>query len=115
MLIGYARKYPALSEIPVEYCLGKGHIKFFKNKLKYLEKRHELLKKEMRRRGFNVRKKINLKGFPKEMTRDWKAEEKDVEIIKKRLKEKINLKPEYYRYCGENRQRKFFIELIDNC
>ncbi len=50
MLAGYARKHPSLDGIPERYCLGKGHIKFFKNKLKYLEKRHGLIKKEMLRR-----------------------------------------------------------------
>ena len=52
MLLGYVRKYPKLVGIPKDYCLGKGHILFFKDKLGYLKERHELLKKEMRIRGF---------------------------------------------------------------
>ena len=36
MLIGYVRKYPPLENIPDSYKLGKGHVKFFKNKLDYL-------------------------------------------------------------------------------
>ena len=49
MLLGYVRKYPMTEEIPKNYCLGKGHIKFFKNKLLYLKKRHENLKNEMKK------------------------------------------------------------------
>ena len=38
MLLGYVKKYPKLEKIPSKYNLGKGHMLFFKNKLKYLKK-----------------------------------------------------------------------------
>lgn len=108
MLVGYARNYPSLEGIPEDYRLGEGHIKFFKNKLKYLEKRHELIRKEMKRRGFATNKKIDLKGFGKEFLNDWKPGERDFKIIKKRLKERIEMKPEWYRYEGEKRGKAFW-------
>ena len=48
MLLGYVRRYPKKENIPEKYTLGKGHIKFFKDKLLYLKKRHELIKEEMK-------------------------------------------------------------------
>ena len=109
MLLAYARKYPSPEAIPKSYCLGKGHIKFFKNKLLYLKKRHEGLKKEMRKRGFKASKTISLKGFPKEMLNDWKPSAKDKEIIKKRIEWKLRKKPKFYRYYGEHKGLKFFL------
>ncbi len=38
MLINYIKKHPKQSKIPKNYLLGKGPMKFFKNKLKYLKK-----------------------------------------------------------------------------
>jgi len=100
MLFGYVKKHPKTGKIPKEYCLGKGHMLFFKNKLKYLKKRHELLKKEMLRRGFIPKKTISLKGFPRKLLNGWRPKEKDFRIIKKRLREKISKKPGFYKYCG---------------
>jgi deoxyribonuclease (pyrimidine dimer) len=52
MLLGYIKRYPEVKEgeIPKEYCLGTGHMRFFKDKLLYIKNRHELIKKEMRRK-----------------------------------------------------------------
>ncbi len=112
MLMTYVRKHQSLEGIPERFCLGKGHIKFFKNKIGYLKKRHELLKKEMRRRGFVARKTIVTKGIHKKLLNDWKPNPQDLQIIKKRIKQKICLKPEWYRYCGEHKSKKFLLKLI---
>ena len=112
MLLGHVDKFPIIKEQPEKYCLGKGHITFFKDKIKYLKERHELIKKEMKKRGFKILKIINLNKYTKEYRKNWKPKTKDKEIIKKRLIEKINLKPDYYRYKGEKKNKKFFIDLI---
>ncbi|MFH2027795.1 MAG: pyrimidine dimer DNA glycosylase/endonuclease V [Nanoarchaeota archaeon] len=112
MLLGYVRKYPNLDKIPSKYTLGKGHILFFKNKLKYLKKRHELIKKEMVKRGFVTNITINLNEFDKKLINDWKPSKCDIEIIKKRLINRISSKPRFYRYYKKTRTKKFLIELI---
>ncbi|MBW2984103.1 pyrimidine dimer DNA glycosylase/endonuclease V [Candidatus Woesearchaeota archaeon] len=112
MLLGYVKKYPRLGKIPGKYSLGKGHILFFKNKLKYLKKRHELIKLEMKKRGFNAKKTIKLNQFNKELKNDWRPSKEDIEIIKKRLITRIRLKPRYYRYYRKRRSKKFLIDLI---
>jgi deoxyribonuclease (pyrimidine dimer) len=77
MLFGYVRKHPnthfkQLNKIPESYKLGQGHILFFKNKLKYLERRFEQVKKEMSKRNFVGKKEINFDGIDKKLLNDWK-------------------------------------------
>ena len=84
MLFGYVKKHPETYEIDHDYCLGKGHIRFFKDKLLYLKKRHELIKEEMHRRGFQKNKTINLNNFPKNLRNDWKPKQEGFKIIKRR-------------------------------
>jgi len=112
MLLGYVRKYPEIKDVPESYCLGKGHIKFFKNKLFYLNNRHETLKKEMMKRGFRAEKNIDLNEFPRFLLGDWRASFKDKELIIERLKEKISQKPEYYNYYKKKKTKDFFINLL---
>ena len=114
MLLGHVNKFPVIENQPKEYCLGKGHINFFKDKLKYLKERHEKIKKEMRKRGFVTNKNIDLNKFNINLHKNWKPNKKDKEIIKKRLINKIKLKPEYYKYYSQNKPKKYFIELIKN-
>ena len=115
MLVEYIRNYPELAGIPAKFCLGTGHQKFFKNKLKYLKKRHEQIRKEMKKRGFNPTKTVNLSKIPRFLIKDWRPNKKDKEIIKKRLRQKISLKPEFYRYYGKKKTKSFLIRLIKQC
>jgi deoxyribonuclease (pyrimidine dimer) len=46
-------KPPSFDEIPVDYKLGTGHVKFFYNKFQYLEKRFDAIIEEMLCRGYN--------------------------------------------------------------
>ena len=112
ILLGHINKFPRIKEQPKKYCLGKGHITFFKDKIKYLKERHELIKKEMKRRGFKISKTIDLNKYPKRYLGKWKPTKKDKELIKKRLIKKINLKSSYYRYYKEKKPKQFFIGLI---
>jgi len=111
-LIGHVKKFPHAHEVPKKYCLGKGHITFFKDKLAYLKKRHELIKKEMRKRGYKPVKTIKLCAFKKELCKDWAPQKKDKNIIKKRLIEKIKMKPGFYTYYRQHKPVKFFIGLV---
>jgi len=47
-------KTPADVDIPDQYVLGQGHMKFFYDKTFWLEKRYEQLYSELRQRGFNL-------------------------------------------------------------
>lgn len=116
MLLGYVKKNPELNakKIPEKYKLGPGHILFFKNKIKYLDKRFAVIKEEMQRRGFSGKIEIDLSIFNKQLINDWEATNEDKKIIKERLIYKINLKPDYYRYYKEKKPKEFFINMTEN-
>ena len=79
-----------ITNIPSEFTLGTGHVKFFYNKLEYLRKRYEDLYKECRLRGFNITHYINAwDDIPKELMNDYKPTKRDEEIIRQRIKEKL--------------------------
>jgi len=112
MLFGHVKKFPKINEMPEDYCLGKGHITFFKNKLLYLKKRHEELKKEMKKRGYATNKTISLEQYDRKLRNDWKPKNCDKELIRQRITEKLKKKPEYYKYYGEKKPAKFLIQLL---
>ncbi len=114
MLVAHAKKHPNIIDLPKNFCLGKGHILFFKNKLRYLKNRHNELKKEMKKRGFRAKRSVKLKGAKRKLINDWKPKKRDKEIIKKRLIYKIKLKPNFYRYYSTKRSQKFLLDLIKN-
>ena len=43
-----------LAEIPPEYKLGAGHVKFFFDKFEYLHERHKQLTQELLKRGYKL-------------------------------------------------------------
>ncbi|MBU2639066.1 MAG: pyrimidine dimer DNA glycosylase/endonuclease V [Nanoarchaeota archaeon] len=111
MLISYAKKNPP-KEVPARYCLGKGHINFFKNKIKYLQKRFNEIQKEMKKRGFKPKAKLSVKGVSRKLFKYWAPLAGDKALIKKRILWKIKNKPDYYRYYGEKKPYVFFVKLL---
>jgi len=89
-----------LANIPKKYTLNKGHVTFFYNKGKYLYKRYDLLINEMKNRGMNPNsdRTFKIEQWPKELFNDWKPETEDYKIIRARIKEKIEMKPDWYRF-----------------
>lgn len=111
MLLGHVKKVPTIKNIPEKYCLGKGHINFFKNKLKYLQKRHEQIKKEMKNRKYKPKISIKLNEYKKELQNNWKPQKNDEKIIKKRIIEKLKKKPEFYTYYGKHKPLSQLIKI----
>ena len=91
-----------LANIPKKYTLNKGHVTFFYNKGKYLYKRYELLIEEMKNRGMNPdsERKFKTEQWPDELFNDWEPELDDYKVIRARIKEKIEMKPEWYRFTS---------------
>jgi len=80
-----------LKNTPKEFCLGKGHVAFFYNKLKYLKNRYEEIYKECKNRNFNVEYYGNAwDGVPSYLMNDYEPTKRDEEIIRQRLKEKLD-------------------------
>ena len=89
-----------LANIPKKYTLNKGHVTFFYNKGKYLYKRYKLLIEEMKNRGMNPdsERKFKTEQWPDELFNDWEPEPDDYNVIRARIKEKIEMKPDWYRF-----------------
>ena len=89
-----------LANIPDKYTLNKGHVTFFYNKGKYLYKRYEVLIEEMKNRGMNPdsERKFKTEQWPDELFNDWEPELDDYKVIRARIKEKIEMKPDWYRF-----------------
>lgn len=85
---------PNLTNIPDIYTLGTGHVRFFYDKMRFIEKRFMLLHLEMKRRKFKNSKTWNY-NFPDHLNNDYSLTEKDKELNRKRLKERWPKNPHY--------------------
>tara|TARA_B110000116_G_scaffold266462_1_gene277237 strand:+ start:417 stop:821 length:405 start_codon:yes stop_codon:yes gene_type:complete len=86
-------------KISKKYTLNQGHVYFFYNKGKYLNNRYKQLILEMRSRGFytDPDRIFPKEMFPKALYNDWIPSKEEEIIIQERLKQKIAIKPEWYR------------------
>ena len=92
-----------LKKIPNSFTLNKGHVTFFYNKLTFLSNRYERLIVELKERGYKLdeNRTLDFEGIPEVFFRDWKANDKDNLIIEARISEKIQMKPQWYKYYGK--------------
>lgn len=91
MITGSLRKdgYVIKGKVPNKFPMGTGHINFFKNKLKYLKRRLDVVNNEMIRRGFNPGTNIDLNEFPTELHGDWKPDMNDSMILRVRVADRL--------------------------
>lgn len=76
-----------------DYVLGTGHVKFFYDKLQYLQKRQQMLINEMRKRGFKpnfVNVEELMQGINQMWYGDWEPDEKAMDINRARIKERLS-------------------------
>lgn len=90
-----------ITDAPEQYCLGKGHMKWGKLHAGYCVYRYLLLRKEMAYRGFKVGYDMfNLKSLE---PRGYHIEQEDIELNRQRLREKYQMKPNWYRWTRRNK------------
>ena len=78
-----------IADIPEMFTLGKGHVKFFYNKLKFLHKRYEQLYAECRRRGYNMTYFGDaFNKLPSDLYKDYKPTKEAIALIEARIKER---------------------------
>ena len=89
-----------ISNLPKDFTLNVGHVKFFYNKGKYLHKRYLKIINEMKSRGMNPDPNRGFKKeqWPNYLYQDWEPKAKDLKLIRKRIQDKINQKPTWYRW-----------------
>jgi len=79
-----------IRNIPKDFRLGSGHVKFFYNKLGYLKKRYYELYCECRFRGYNVQNYMEcFEGLPKNLMGDYVPTNRDKIIVINRINEKL--------------------------
>lgn len=78
-----------IKDLPLKFTLGKGHVKFFYNKLLYLKKRYESLYSQCVKRGFNVTNKSSaFDDIPDRLLNDYTETEEDRHILVERIESK---------------------------
>lgn len=88
-----------LSLVTPDYVMNTGHVRFFYDKLEFIRSRHESIKREGLRRGINLLSiTITLEGVPDILKKEFVPSHKDCILNLERIREKIDLKPEFYRY-----------------
>lgn len=91
-----------LKDIPKKYTLSSGHVKFHRNKLLYLAKRHQSLLDECNVRGINIDPsiRVDLDSLPDHIKmfccNDWTPTKSDHTILIDRLKERFALRSKAY-------------------
>ena len=99
--VGQLRKLEWVSKTPSpeRFKLGTGHIVFWRKKQLYLKRRHEALVLEMDKRGFNHNFSFwDLEDIPDEFLNDWEPDLEASMLVRERVWERIQLKPEWYRF-----------------
>jgi deoxyribonuclease (pyrimidine dimer) len=87
-------------KISKRFTLNSGHVYFFYDKGLYLDKRYKQIVTEMKLRGFNP---DSNRVFPKQifidndLYNDWMPTVEDQKLIRQRIQERINSKPDWYR------------------
>jgi len=89
-------------KIPDKFTLNKGHVMFFYDKGKYLFKRYDEIREELKKRNFKLDDHRHFKTyqFPIEYFNDWEPTDEDQKLIRQRIEERILQKPEWYRHYG---------------
>ena len=92
----------SLSSIPEKFTLNTGHVKFFYNKGEYLHKRYNGIVEEMKRRGMNPdpERVFKREQWPDELYLDWEPDDQELAIVRQRIQERIEAKPDWYRWTN---------------
>ena len=91
-----------MSSIPEKFTLNTGHVKFFYNKGEYLHKRYKQLISEMQHRGMkpDPQRKFKREQWPDELYNDWQPDDDELLIVRQRIQERIEQKPNWYRWSN---------------
>lgn len=93
-----------LKKIPPRFTLNKGHVLFFYNKLSFLKDRYAKLVDELLNRGYNLdhTRTLDFNNIPATFFNNWTATPTDNAVLEQRIREKIAMKPTWYKYYGKS-------------
>lgn len=92
-----------LKSIPKKFCLNTGHVKYFYDKLSFLDTRYQALKSEMLNRGMNPdpNRVLDCSNIPYVFFKGASFDKEDHKIICSRIAERVTSKPGFYRMKSE--------------
>ena len=99
----YVQKLKAIpTDIPNSYTLGKGHVKFFSDKTKFLMGRYLQLVDELLQRGYKInfdRDVLNeqYSAIDSKFKNSYTPSDEEILISRERINEKLAQKPGWYR------------------
>ena len=80
-----------IENIPQDFRLGTGHVKFFYDKQKFLLNRYRQIYAECIDRGYNVTNYESCwDGIPKNLFNDHKFTEDDNNLVRQRIKDRLD-------------------------
>lgn len=108
-IVGLVRKAihkgrkPSDFKIASDYILGSGHVTFFYNKLEFLRKRQLSLIAELLVREYKIvhQEGLDLYDIPNEWKGDYIPTNNGLILSRERIREKILMKPQWYKYKGK--------------
>lgn len=112
LLLGYVRKHPRVNSKNAHFLINP--VRYFSDKLAYLEERHRLLREEMKRRGFKPRKLPRTSMFPKKRFKKFIPNKTQMQEIKARISYRLRNPPfkGFYHYYGEKEATKKLVERV---
>jgi len=105
-----------INSYPKEFSLNTNHVKFFYDKGLYLEKRFNSLKEECNRRRIrneNSFDKSSWENLEPIWFKDYTPSKKDYSIILERIKERVNKKPNWYKFHKNHLDLEKYFSLLD--
>lgn len=97
------------------YTLNIGHVTFFYNKLPFLHSRFNMLTEELLQRNFNIAQ-FDFETEDYNFVWDrigqilWYPTQRDIQVNIDRISQRLNERPNWYRYYGDIYSPDFFID-----
>lgn len=89
-------------DIPKDFRLGPGHVKFFYDKIGFLYLRQQEIIEELLERGFQIQNThVNVADIPLYLMNDFTPSAADIALSQARLDEKIAQRPQWYKHYGK--------------
>jgi deoxyribonuclease (pyrimidine dimer) len=100
--------------LPEEYTMSTGHVKFFYDKMFFLHRRYLDLTKELHKREFKISHtnafEIFLSNMPELARGHYSPSKQEILINIGRISERLHKRPNWYRYYGDVHSPDFFID-----
>lgn len=89
-------------DVPEQFTLGTGHLKFFMDKMLYIKARYEAVHRECLLRGFDVQNYIpNFDKLPKRVMNRWEVTPEAKYLIRQRIADRISTSnKQWFHYRG---------------